>query len=209
MKKQLRLLLVDFDGVLSNGRFYHVPDDIRGQVGSRAAQIIFSRENKSMVHQWMRGELTYQDVHERVARETGTDVHLLDNLLKESIAYMPLNPSLLHHLALLRSKGVIVSLFTNNMDIFDDVSREHHQLDTHFDHIYSSSAYGQLKLENEVLVRKALQEANVDSESTALVDDSPDSFARASSYGITTFLYDQYEDSQVAFEQWLEREYHW
>jgi len=116
---------------------------------------------------------------------------------------MPLNQSMLSFVQRLRKAGVVVSLFTNNMDIFDTISRFHHKLDDHFDYIYSSSAYGQLKLENDVLIRKACQDAQADKDHTAFVDDSLSSFEAATQYGILTFLYADYDASQTAFEEWL------
>jgi FMN phosphatase YigB (HAD superfamily) len=208
-KKQLSLLLVDFDGVLSNGRFYYVPDQIRKEIGKAASEIIFSRENADLVDGWMRGEYHFKDVHDEVERQAGIDARLLDRILEESIGHMPLNPSLLRFVATLRSQGVVVSLFTNNMDIFDVISVRQHRLREHFDYIYSSSLHGQLKLENEVLLRKAASEAGAPLDTVVLVDDSPQSFTRATDYGVATFLYDQYEASQPAFETWLKRGYTW
>lgn len=40
MKKQLKLLLVDFDGVLNNGRFYR-PDPEQSKMGKMASETIF------------------------------------------------------------------------------------------------------------------------------------------------------------------------
>lgn len=208
-KKQLKLLLVDFDGVLSNGRFYHVPDQTRKEIGRAASEIIFDKENTALVDGWMRGEYGFKDVHDEVERRAGIDARLLDGLLEESIGHMSLNPSLLRFVATLRSRGVVVSLFTNNMDIFDVVSVRQHRLREHFDHIYSSSLHGQLKLENEVLLREAAGEVGASLDAVVLVDDSSQSFARATGYGVATFLYDQYEASQPAFETWLERGYTW
>jgi FMN phosphatase YigB (HAD superfamily) len=92
------------------------------------------------------------------------------------------------------------------MDIFDIVSREHHKLDSHFDFIYSSSRYGQLKLD-DVLLQKAMREGGATSTSTVLVDDSLNSHTRAMSYGVETFPISEYEASQPAFRRWLEDHY--
>lgn len=209
MKKQLKLLLVDFDGVLSDGRFYYSPDPVQKELGDTAANVIFNAETDELVRQWMKGEYSYSDMHDIVERQTGVDARQLDRLLRESVKHMLLNHPLLSFIASLRSGGVAVSLFTNNMDIFDTVSRAHHQLDEHFDYIYSSSQYGQLKFENDILLQTAMRESGVEKEGIALVDDSRNSFKMATKYGIGVFLYDKYEESQPAFERWLEKGYEW
>jgi FMN phosphatase YigB (HAD superfamily) len=206
-KRSLKLLLVDFDGVISNGKFYSSRNSTQQIIGTQVARHVFTKENTTLLNEWMRGKYSSTDIHTRIAKKTGLDVPSLDRLLEESVRHMPLNTHLLQYITLLRKKGVVVSLFTNNMDIFDRVSRGYHNLDAHFDFIYSSSAYGQLKLENDTLLRRAMQDAKVTVEQVAFVDDSQSSYDAATGYGVATFLYAHYNASQSAFEMWLENEY--
>ncbi len=209
MKQQLRLLLVDFDGVMSNGRFYHSEDKAEQHIGSQVVQNIFTSENTEILDDWMRGKRSYQEMHDMVEQKTGLDARKLDTLLEASVKRMPLNQPLIRFITKLRSFGVQASLFTNNMDIFDIVSRAHHHLDTHFDHIYSSSEFGQLKLENDQLLKRALHDAQTTMSHTAFVDDSQSSYDAATKYGVHTFLYKDYAASQADFEQWLSRSFVW
>lgn len=209
MKKKLALLLVDFDGVMSNGRFYNSTDVSEQEMGKKAVENIFTTENTQILNEWMRGKRSYKEMHDFVESRTDINARELDNLLEESVKRMPINQPLLRCIENLRKNGVTVSLFTNNMDIFDTVSRFHHELDNHFDHIYSSSAYGQLKLEDDVLLTRAMQEAGTDAEHTAFVDDAQSSHDAATGFGVATFIYKDYEDSQKGFEQWLEENYTW
>ncbi|HEU5121962.1 MAG TPA: HAD family hydrolase [Candidatus Saccharimonadales bacterium] len=207
--KRLKLLLVDFDGVTSNGRFYRSSIESEKHLGKAAADYIFAPRNSELVRKWMRGELTYDQVHDIVENEVGIDARLLDNILERSIEYMPINRPLLNLVETLRTNGVTVGLFTDNMDVFDKISTAHHMLNKRFDAIYSSSKYGQLKLENETLLHTAIEEAGAELESTALVDDSPRSYNRARQYGLATYLYGDYEQSQKEFEAWLKQNYNW
>jgi FMN phosphatase YigB (HAD superfamily) len=209
MKQQLQLLLVDFDGVMSEGRFYDSVDEASHKQGKRAVRAIFASENMHILKDWMRGAYTYKDIHDLVEKRTGLQARQLDILLEESVKRMSLNKPLLKYIAGLRAKGIAVSLFTNNMDIFDTVSRAHHHLDNHFDHIYSSSTYGQLKLENSILLERAIAEAGAETASTAFVDDSQTSYDAATRYGVATFLYKHYDTSQPAFEKWLSKAFAW
>lgn len=209
MKHKLQLLLVDFDGVMSNGRFYHSEDKAEKEMGNQAIQNIFTPKNTNLLNDWMRGACSYGEVHDLVEQETGIDARKLDELLESSVKRMSLNVALLSFIAKLRASGVRVSLFTNNMDIFDLISRSYHNLDEYFDFIYSSSKFGQLKLENENLLQRAIKDAKAHKRDTAFVDDSQLSYIAATGYGIDTFLYSNYDASQTEFEEWLSRGFAW
>lgn len=200
---KLELLLVDFDGVMSNGRFYNTDDPDKQDIAKVAVTHIFTDKDIELLNGWMRGKYSFSYIHKLIESKTGISADDLDALLSESVKHMPINQPMVDFLQRLRKAGVTISLFTNNMDIFDNISRSHHKLDNHFDHIYSSSAYGQLKLENDTLVRKACLDANTHRKNTAFVDDSTSSFKAATEYGILTFLYPDYTASQDAFEKWL------
>lgn len=203
----LRLLLVDFDGVMSNGKFYNTTLPEERSVARQAVAHIFSRENSKRLDDWMRGRYSFRQLHREIEQRTGIQADRLDALLIESVRRMPLNQPMLTFIKQLRQKGVIVSLFTNNMDIFDTVSRTFHQLDDHFDYIYSSSAHQRLKLEDNYMLTKASRDASANIGEIALVDDSQYSYDVATSFGVPTFLYTHYTDSQPAFEKWLSRKY--
>lgn len=136
------------------------------------------------------------------SRKNGIDANKLDELLVASVKRMSLNQSMLKFTQNLREQGVVISLFTNNMDIFDRVSRYHHQLDDYFDFIYSSSAYGQLKFETDAIILKACIDADVGMGDLMLVDDSPVSYETARKLDIPAFPYTDYTASQQPFETW-------
>jgi FMN phosphatase YigB (HAD superfamily) len=207
VKKQLKLLLVDFDGVMSSGRFYTTDNVEEEALAKVAEESIFSSANTVLLSDWMRGAIGYKDLHQMIEQKTGIDAGELDALLEKSVKRMPLNNSMLAFIRQLRDKGIAVSLFTDNMDVFDTIFRNHHKLDDHFDHIYSSSAYGQLKLENDTLLNIAFRDAQVRVEETALVDDSPAAYEAAMGYGVITHLYKDYINSQPDFEAWLKSKY--
>ncbi|NCD00432.1 MAG: hypothetical protein EOL95_12135 [Bacteroidia bacterium] len=207
MKKRLGLLLVDFDGVMSNSRFYETDALEDREFSDKAKEFIFSQENTVVLNSWMRGAICYQEVHRLAEQAKGLSAKRLDHLLHQSVINMDLNKLMLSYVKYLRENGVTVGLFTNNMDVFDSISRYHFNLDKYFNHIYSSSAYGQLKLENDTIIRKVIDDTHVHIDEVALVDDSQSSFDTATKYGIATFLYRNYKESQVEFETWIEKNY--
>ncbi|NCU37800.1 hypothetical protein EOL96_01915 [Candidatus Saccharibacteria bacterium] len=203
MKNRLSLLLVDFDGVTSVGRFYATNNMSENALSLCVSDFVFSKDNKKLVQDWMRGKLRYQDLHRLVEKKQGIGADQLDDLLKRSVKEMKMNSQMLAYLQKLRKQGIVVSLFTDNMDIFDTVSRYHHELDSQFDYIYSSSMYGQLKLENDTLLKKAIYDARTRPSEVAFVDDSTEAYEKATKYGIKTFVYGKYVDSQPDFEAWV------
>jgi len=62
-KKKLKLLLVDFDGVMSNGRFYNTDKPSQQDLADTVAAHIFTENNKELLNEWMRGERSCGDIH--------------------------------------------------------------------------------------------------------------------------------------------------
>lgn len=200
----IKLLLVDFDGVMSMDRFYANPPKEHQKAISELQQHLFG-DDKTLVTQWMRGELSFQQLHREVAAQSGIDPSIYDEALTRSVHNMRLNVEMLETIASLRKAGVAVALFTDNMDIFDNLTVPLYELDQKFDAIYSSSAYGRLKLENDTLLMRAAREADAQPHQVALVDDRERSCEFIRSLGGHAFLYDNYTDSHPAFTSWLGR----
>jgi FMN phosphatase YigB (HAD superfamily) len=208
-KHKLRLLLVDFDGVMSTGRFYQTNNDDDTQLGRMVGNEIFANSaNHELVRDWMCGRLSYQHVHSVIAKELNVEARLLDELLVKSVKAMTMSRQMIDYIQALRQRGVVVSLFTDNMDIFDQVAIAYHKLHNYFDYIYSSSTHGSLKLEDMTLLEKAMRDAGVKAPvELALVDDAPHNCQRVEEYGGRTFLYPNGDTAQAAFESWLTSTY--
>lgn len=91
MKKQLKLLLVDFDGVMSNDRFYNGSTETETQLGAQAIKHIFTSENIELLNDWMRGGISYQKLHDIIQSRSGIDARKLDSLLEASVQRMSIN----------------------------------------------------------------------------------------------------------------------
>lgn len=199
----IKLLLVDFDGVMSTGRFYaDYPVEYKEEFDHLLQSLFMSGED-SPLDDWMRGRIDYQTLHKHIAQKIKADPSHYDAALIESITRMKINQHMLYTVRKLRNAGIKVALFTNNMDIFDTFSVRHHQLQDHFDAIYSSSQHGKLKTEDDTLFAKACKEMAVRPDQVGLVDDSRDPIKSVAEFGGHTFLYENYTESHSAFEAWL------
>lgn len=195
-----KTLLVDFDGVISNGKFYDSKVLGRNELSQTVQRYLFAPDQDALIQDWMRGVRTYQEVHEQVSAALDIPLHELDTFLEQSVKEFVFNHSLLDYIDTLRRTGWKVYLYTDNMDIFDKLTVPYHGLQEYFDAIYSSSAYGCLKFEDPTLFSLLKQEQGISHQQVYLVDDKVHSLALQ--LGIKAFQYDDWS-RQKEFETWL------
>lgn len=199
----LKLLLVDFDGVMSKDKFYaRYPEQYKAEFDYLLGEM-FGKDN-GLLNDWMRGKYTYTGIHKKIAEPARIDPSLYDQALIQSVMGMRLNVRMRETVKLLRQQGIKAVLFTNNMDVFDTITVPHFRLDAEFDAIYSSSRHGALKLEDSSLFETVCAEFDVLPNEIGLVDDSESSIVAAAELGAQVFHYADYNDSHAAFVAWLE-----
>lgn len=199
----IKLLLVDFDGVMSQGRFYVGHPEAYTREFSHLQKVLFQENRDDLLKRWMRGKIDFRTLHRQIAQEVGIDPAIYDVALIESVRRMQLNERMLKTVQEVRATDVQVALFTDNMDIFDEVSVDHHKLADYFDAIYSSSQHGKMKVEDDSLFMRACREFSVEPMDVALVDDSRTSTEAVKGFGGYAFLYESYIDSHLEFTRWL------
>ena len=157
----IKLLLVDFDGVMSQSKFYDsYPQEYKKEFQTLFKQLFMSPES-GLLDSWMRGSIKYEDLHKKIA-SSHTIASVFDDALRSSVKAMQLNLEMLETIRRVHEHGTRVALFTNNMDIFDDFTVKHFNLTNYFDAIYSSSQHGKLKFEDDTLFAKAAADAEAD-----------------------------------------------
>lgn len=197
-----RVLLVDFDGVLSNGRFYESTVSDNNELTRRIQSYLFSPDKDELVKEWMRGKYSYEQIHQIASKNVQVSEDELNHLLVQSVKEFELNTALLDHISRLRKNEWSVYLYTDNMDIFDRVSVPYFGLEKHFDAIYSSSAYGYLKFEDASLLSILKNEQAITQETIYLLDDKV--HQEAIKAGVCSFHYTDWS-LQSNFEKWLGR----
>lgn len=165
------MVLFDFDGVLSKSRFYTTIKD--NKLKEKVRNKIFSKDYWPIVSDWMRGKLSYQQIHRDIAPELNIQSQLLDQELINSAKLVKIDKNLVRFALELKKNHVKTAIFTDNMDVFDQIIVKHNNLDRLFDLIISSSAYGALKTDNSgELLKKVIKEQDLRPEEVLLVDDS-------------------------------------
>lgn len=194
------VLLVDFDGVLSNGKFYESISRKNNGLTRHIQSYLFSPERDELVKEWMRGKYSYEQIHQIASKDIQVQEDELNQLLARSVKEFTLNMPLLDHIARLRKNEWSVYLYTDNMDIFDRVSVPYFDLEERFDAIYSSSDYGHLKFEDASLLSILKNEQAITQETIYLVDDKV--HQEAIKAGVYSFHYTDWS-LQSDFEKWL------
>lgn len=198
----IKLLLIDFDGVMSKSKFYDsYPQEYKKEFEVLLKKLFMTPES-DMLDSWMRGSTGYRSLHAEIANDP-TIASVYDEALLKSVTTMQLNQQMLDSVRRVRNSGVKVALFTNNMDVFDDVTVKHFNLADQFDAIYSSSQHGKLKFEDNTLFAKAASDAGAMPHEVALVDDSISSVEAMKQLDGIPFHYKNYTEDHPQFELWI------
>jgi FMN phosphatase YigB (HAD superfamily) len=202
MAIKYRVVLFDFDGVLSRGYFYSGLKKDAPLVYNFIEENVFGSLSGKM-DQWMKGQLTWVQINQLIAQETEFDEQKLYEHLVGSIRRMKIEQRLLELSSQLQEKGVKVGLVTDNMDIFNEVTIQHHKLAEFFPVIINSCDYGLLKHEKEgELFEIALEKLQHNSfEEALLIDDSQRIVQVFQNKGGSIYTYINYEQ----FEPWAQQ----
>ena len=198
----IKLLLVDFDGVMTKSKFYDAyPQKNKKEFDTLLKQLFMSQES-DLLDPWMRGQIGYKEMHAKIA-DNPKIASIYDEALLQSIVTMQLNQKMLDTVRRVRDSGIKVALFTNNMDVFDTITVKYFNLSEHFDAIYSSSQHGKLKFEDGTTFIKAASSVGATASEIALVDDSVDSINAMKQLGGAAFHYKNYTEDHAQFESWI------
>jgi len=208
MKNELKYILFDFDGVLSNGRFYSTISESHPDIYSKIYKRLFTNESWEFIKVWMNGGMTYKEMHGILADEVGVTVEFLNKSLIDSVLLMKMNEELLLFAKEIRSKGVITSIFTDNMDIFEQIFVPHNDLESKFDYVFSSFSCKKLKMDNNAkFLKDVLSELNASAENVLFIDDSPEIGIFMEKLGGHFYLYHDYKDGFEEFRSFIEKNF--
>ncbi len=186
-----KAILFDFDGVLCRDRFYTrtlFPE--HKSVLDWIEVNIFG--NTPLVEQWMRGEMSSEEINRIIAEACAIEFELLHEKFLESVRCMQLDIQVKKIVQRLKTQGVTVGLVTNNMDVFSDITVANHKLDKLFHVIVNSSDYGMLKKDDTgKLFDIALEKLGFDIQDSLVVDDSSIVINLYKNKGGAVFLYRQ------------------
>jgi len=203
-QKPLSLILFDFHKVLSPSDFYAELAKTNPQEYKKLRLSLFSPESYPLLSRWMRGELSYREIHRMIEPLIGLSASSLDKLLIKGVKAIELNYLLLEFSQNMRARGIKVAILTDNFDVFDEVLVPNFKLEERFDKIFSSASQKRLKLDNDgELIFKAISLMGSQPEYTLFIDDLAENGNQLKKSGGLFYQYDNYIEGHQAFLQWF------
>lgn len=204
IKKELSLILFDFNNVLSKDQFYSTLRQSHPDEYKKITQILFSSESYPLVSRWMRGEMSYKEIHQLLSQKVGLPAYVLNKALIDSVKKMTLNELLFDFSQNMRACGVKIAILTDNMDVFDKVYIPHVSLNKKFDGIFSSSSFNKLKLDkNAELIFEAISSMQAEPKNTLFIDDCFENGNILKKAGGIFYHYDRYLAGHGDFLEWF------
>lgn len=187
----------DFDGVWSKDFFYKSFTKDYPQVWNFIQTKVWGPGGDGKVDKWMRAELNTNDINMFISHGTGMDFNVLNKKFLDDVALMEIEMRHIPIVRELKKKGVKVGMISNNMDVFDTITRPRLKLDELFDgKVFSSFAYKKMKANG--LFEIAMQSMeNTSFSNTLLIDDSVRARTAFENKGGQTYAYTTFEDFQT------------
>ena len=203
-KKQLSTILFDFNNALSKDHFYTTLKKSHPDAHKKLTQILFGPKACTLTSQWMRGEISYKDIHREISSKVGLHAYTLDKALVASVKKMTINMPMLCFSQKMRAQGVKIAIFTDNMDVFDEIYVPYTGLDKKFDRIFSSNSQKKLKLDNNgKFIFEAISTMQSHPKNTLLIDDFISNGDALKKAGGTFYHYNRYTEGHRDFIKWF------
>lgn len=165
------LLFIDWDGTLSNGRFWERLGQTQPEQYERIQKCLFV-ENSALVDAWMRGELNSEHICERLSDQTGINHKLIWTELVSSCETMEFEYAFRDAIRSLQQRFRCI-LATDNMDCFSRFTVQALKLNELFDDILISSDLRRLKNdENGKMFLTYVKSAESNFSRATCIDDS-------------------------------------
>jgi FMN phosphatase YigB (HAD superfamily) len=162
------ILFVDFDGTICHEQYWRSLPEVEHR---RVQRLLFGDDTK-MVHDWMRGHYTAEEVNEYVSIKLGLDYDYLWKLFVDDCKTMHVSTDILNDIKALGDRYTTI-LITGNMDSFTRFTMPALSLEEYFDEISNSFHEGRHKTdENGSLFYKFTDKYNVQISDCVLLDDS-------------------------------------
>lgn len=187
----------DFDGVWSKDLFYKSFPHDYPLVWEFIQAHVWGPNGENRVDRWMKGELNMDDINVHISKGTGMDFKSLSKRFLDDVAQMEIEMRHIPIIEKLKKKGVKVGMITNNMNVFDIVTKPRLKLDQLFNNmVFNSFTYKMMKADGlfDIAMRSI---GHVDYATTLLIDDSPRARTAFEAKGGQTYAYTTFEDFQT------------
>lgn len=164
----MKTLFIDFDGTICTDRYWR---NVPSETNVRIQSLLFENDT-TMVHDWMRGKYTAEEINEHVAKELSLNYPELWQAFVSDCQTMYVPKEILEMVQALRDRFTTV-LMTGNMDSFSRFTVPALQLGTYFDYISNSYEEGKHKTDdNGSLFTDWAEKLEIPIEGCILIDDN-------------------------------------
>ena len=163
-------------------------------------------DNRSLINQWMRGNITVDEIVQRISNGTGISPDVIMNELRHSCEIMKFCIVDIEELiGDIRNKGMLVVIATDNMDTFTRFTVPALKLNDTFDGVLNSHDLKCLKDETDPKASipffdDFLTSHDLTYADAILLDDSPDSSGKYEKLGFERILIDGPDTLQKTLE---------
>lgn len=174
----LKVLFVDWDGTLSNSKFWEQGNSpkLDPVIVTEFTTFLF-RDSKELIKAWMRGDVTSRDISDLIASQYDLEPAVVYHELELSCRRMRLiDASTPDKISRIRRNGTKTVIATDNMDTFMKWTVPALKLESIFDGVLDSPTNGALKADitegSSQFFGHYFQQQGVKAEETALIDDN-------------------------------------
>lgn len=138
------------------------------------------KKNRQLINPWMLGKITYQEIAQKISKDTNISAEVIINELRYSCESMRIfDKKVVDLVKKLRRNNMLIVIATDNMDTFNKFTVPALGLDKIFDEIINSFDVGCFKDDKEpqdkiMFFEKFIKKHNLKYSEAILLDDSPD-----------------------------------
>lgn len=191
------IIFVDFDGTINFEKLWNMLE----MESYGIVQTLLFGEDKSVIHKWMRGSCTSEEINLLVAQKIGLPYKSLWKIFVENCRNFKVSKNTLRQIKCLSDKFKTV-LLTDNMDCFSRFIAPALSLNNHFDLVVNSADTGLFKDDNngEIFTR-LINVHGARIEECILIDNSIKSCNRFAGLGGKSCLV----TTENTIDHWLKR----
>lgn len=183
----IKAVIFDFIDVLVDGGLREAYRHFEKELGMSAEEATNKVIGSEYMIKSMKGELTYNEFVEEIARDLGVDVSLVKKMGDFMLETTQLKPEVMEVVKRLHGKYKLAILSDHLLGRFE-LMVERFDLEKYFDLIYNSAKLGTIKAEREAF-KMMVKELNVKPEECVFIDDRKVNIEVADSLGFKTIHY--------------------
>jgi len=200
MKPPIKLVILDFHGVISTGSYWDIAREISRRNHLKVAEVynvIYSYHNQAAV-----GEIPERQVFSRTVKQLGIPDNPRELADRHIILTSIPNQSVLKYAVSLRRRGIGVIGLSKNIPFVHRENVRRSRALKYVDAVINTYDLGLPKASKETITTVLKQFGIKDPKSVILVDDQADNLATAGKMGIQTHLYKNFKEMRRLIARW-------